>query len=235
MDRGTRYRRRVAQIGTLNERTLHRQLKALVALPGDRFEVELGGYVIDVVRGDQLIEIQTGPLGPLGAKLDALLDAHDVTIVHPISVRTWLHAEGLPVRRSPIRRSIHHVFHELVSIPTLLDHPHLRLEIVLIEEDTYRRRDPRLRRRLGGWRTLDRSLRSVVARTLLESADDLVRLVPPGLPDPFTTLDLSQGAGIPRDLAQRMAYCLRALGRLEDAGRSRAGNHYRMVLGTPRL
>jgi hypothetical protein len=222
----------VAQIGTLNERTLHRQLKALVARPGDRFEVELGGYVIDVVRGEQLIEIQTGPLGPLAAKLDALLDVHDVTIVHPISVRTWLHVPDRPARRSPLRRSIHHVFHELVSIPTLLDHPHLQLEVVLIEEDTYRRRDPTLRRRLGGWRTLDRSLRSVVERTLLTSTDDLVRLVPPGLPDPFTTRELSERARIPRDLAQRMAYCLRALGRFEEAERSRAGIHYRLVPGT---
>lgn len=224
----------MSQIGTLNERTLHRQLKALVARPGDRFEVALGGYVIDVVRGDRLIEIQTGPLGPLGAKLDALLDTHDVTIVHPISVRTRLHVEGRPVRRSPVRRSIHHVFHELVSIPTLLDHPRLRLEVVLIEEDTHRRRDPKLRRRLGGWRTVDRSLRSVVERTLLESADDLVRLVPPGLPNPFTTRDLSERAAIPRELAQRMAYCLRALGRFAEAGRSRAGVRYRLVSGTLR-
>jgi hypothetical protein len=224
----------VAQIGTLNEGTLHRQLKALIAEPGDRFEVALGGYVIDVVRGERLIEIQTGPLGPLGAKLDALLDAHPVTIVHPIAVRTWLHVEGRPPRRSPIRRGVHHVFHELVSIPTLLDHPNLRLELVLIEEDVHRRRDPSLRRRLGGWRTLDRAIRSVVERAVLTSARDLARLLPPGLPEPFTTRDLARGAGIPRELAQRMAYCLRALGRIEEAGRSRAGVRYRLVSGRPR-
>ena len=115
---------------------MHRELKELVMQTGDRFEVELDGYVIDIVRGEQLIEIQTGALGPLGKKLDRLLDSRDVTVVTPISVRSWLHKNDGTSRKSPVRRSIYDLFSDLVSLPTLIDHPRFSLEVVLIEEDT---------------------------------------------------------------------------------------------------
>ena len=46
-------------IGLLNEKPLHASLKQWYARPGDRFEVAVGGFVIDIVRDDLLIEIQT--------------------------------------------------------------------------------------------------------------------------------------------------------------------------------
>jgi hypothetical protein len=46
-------------IGLLNEKPLHASLKQWYARPGDRFEVPVDGFVIDVVRDDLLIEIQT--------------------------------------------------------------------------------------------------------------------------------------------------------------------------------
>lgn len=219
---------RMSQIGMLNERSLHRQLKELVAERGDQLEVPLDGYVVDIVRGDRLIEVQTGPLGPLGAKLDALLDQHDVTIVHPIAVRRWLHSRDRAPRRSPTRRTIYNLFDDLVSLPTLIDHPGLSLHVVLIEEDTHRIHDPTLRRRRGGWRVVDRRLRAVIEHRVFATADDLVALVPDGLPDPFTTADLAEAAGIGRDVAQRMAYCLRALECFEPGTRVAAGVQYRI-------
>ena len=64
-------------IGVLREGPLHRELKALLAVPGDAFEVKVDGYVIDLVRASgELVEIQTGSFSPLRAKLDALLDRH---------------------------------------------------------------------------------------------------------------------------------------------------------------
>lgn len=217
----------MAHIGTLNEGSLHRQLKELVSEPGDRFEVELGKYVIDIVRQGELIEIQIGPLGPLGPKLDALLDQHDVTVVHPISVSTWLHKDGAPARRSPIRRSIYNIFDDLVSIPTLIDHPRFSLEVVLIEEDTMRTYDPTLRRKRGGWRTTDRSMRTMLGRRGFVTAVELAELIPDSLPDPFTTADLATAAGIARPVAQRMAYCFRALGTFVAGRHTRSGVEYR--------
>ena len=75
-------------IGVLREGPLHRDLKGLLAAPGDAFEVKVDGYVIDLVRaGGELVEIQTGGFSPLRKKLDALLDRHPIRIVHPIPAR----------------------------------------------------------------------------------------------------------------------------------------------------
>ena len=219
----------MSHIGTLNERSLHRQLKDLVSEPGDRFEVPLDAYVIDIVRDGALIEIQTGPLGPLGRKLDVLLDEFDVTVVHPISVRTWIHKDDGTSRRSPIRRSIHHVFDDLVSIPTLIDHPRFSLEVLLIEEDTHRTFDPTLRRRRGGWRTTDRAMRTLIERRRFESARELAALIPHSISETFTTADLAAHADIARPVAQKMAYCFRALGVFVAGRRSRSGVEYRLA------
>ena len=94
-------------IGELREGPLHRDLKQLLAAPGDRFEVKVDGYVIDLVRADgELVEVQTGGFSPLRAKLDALLDRHRMRIVHPVPaqrriIRVDEHGEVLSTRPSP--------------------------------------------------------------------------------------------------------------------------------------
>ncbi len=50
---------KTAGIGTLRESGLHADLKRWYAQPGDEFEIALDGYVIDIRRGEYLIEIQT--------------------------------------------------------------------------------------------------------------------------------------------------------------------------------
>ena len=75
--RADAYAVRVSNIGVLREGPLHAAVKAMLARPGDRLEVPIGRFVIDLVRADgELVEVQTGGFGPLGPKLDALLDEH---------------------------------------------------------------------------------------------------------------------------------------------------------------
>jgi hypothetical protein len=52
-------------IGLLNEKPLHASLKQWYSRPGDRFEVPIDRFVIDIVRGDLLIEIQTRNLAAI--------------------------------------------------------------------------------------------------------------------------------------------------------------------------
>ena len=49
----------MSRIGLINEKPLHASLKQWYARPGDRFEVPVDGFVIDIVRDNLLIEIQT--------------------------------------------------------------------------------------------------------------------------------------------------------------------------------
>ncbi len=87
-------------INTYNEKPLHAALKQVYALPGDQVEVKVDGYIIDLVRGDLLIEIQTGSFSPLKNKLARLVDTHPLRLVYPVPLEKWI------LTRFPVRRSL---------------------------------------------------------------------------------------------------------------------------------
>jgi len=210
----------------LNEGSLHAALKERYAEPGDEFEVPLGGFVIDIRRADRLVEIQTASFGSMGQKFDRLLGEHRMLLVHPIAVETYLQRPGKKPRKSPKRGSIFSVFEELVSIPTLLDHPNLTLDLVLVSVTKVQEVAPRTRRGRGGFRTTDRQLREVLEVRRFRDTEDLAELMPAGLPPEFTTADIATCAQVPRAVAQQMAFCYRALGVITRVGRTKAGIHY---------
>ncbi|MCP3992118.1 MAG: hypothetical protein GY724_23810 [Actinomycetia bacterium] len=164
----------------------------------------------------------------MGRKLDRVLAQFRVLIVHPIAVETYLNREGAKPRRSPKRSDIYGLFDELVSFPTLLDHPNLSIEIILISVDKHQRHDPSLRRNRGGWRTHDRRLRQIHSHHRFDTVGDLAPLIPDGLPPVFTTADLASTVPTSRDRAQKMAYCLRQIGLFEVVDRTRSGYRYRL-------
>src|SRR5262249_15805098 len=172
-----------AGIGALREGPLHLALKDWLALPGDRREVAVDGFVVDVVRASgELVEIQTGSFSPLRAKLDALLDRHAMRIVHPIPaqrriVRVDGDGVGRSSRPSPRGPGFDAVLEGLVSFPTLLGHPNLVVELLLCSEDHVRAPAPARGRRY----TRDpgeRRLVSVLERRELRAPVDALALVP---------------------------------------------------------
>ena len=224
-------------IGQLNEGSLHATLKRHFADPGDLFEVPFGRFVVDLVKSpgsddELLVEIQTGSFRSMGTKLDHLLGEHRLLLVHPIAVRTRLERrrpdKKISSRRSPKRGSIYSLFDELVSIPTLLDHPNLSLEVVLFDEVRKQVHDPTLRRRRGGYRTVDRQVEDIVDRQRYDSVVDLRRLLPSTLPDVFTTADIAEQAGCHRDAAQKLAFCFQATHLIDRIDRTKAGYRYRI-------
>ena len=56
-----------------NEGSLHSQIKQWYREEEDRFEVKSGRYVIDIVRDQQFIEIQTSNFGAIRKKLKNLV------------------------------------------------------------------------------------------------------------------------------------------------------------------
>jgi hypothetical protein len=127
-------------IGTLRERPLHASVKRWYAQDGDRVEVPVDGFVIDLVRGEQLIEVQTRGFAAIKPKVAALLGrGHAVRIVHPIAVDRWIvqvDADGSVVarRRSPRHGSLCDIAIELVYLPELLAQPGFELEVLLTVE-----------------------------------------------------------------------------------------------------
>lgn len=214
-------------IGTLNEGTLHAQLKEWYAEDGDLFEQPVDGYVIDLVRGDLLVEIQTGGFSPLRRKLGRLLDSHRVVLVAPIAHRRRImkmdvNGEVLSSRRSPKHGRFEDIFSRLVSFPGLIGHDNFSIELLLTSEDEYRVHQPGKAWRRKGWVTVGRALESVEESRTIASSDDLVAFLPSDLPAPFTTADLAESLQAPRRLAQQMVFCLRELSELQMVGK--AGN-----------
>ena len=224
-------RRRKAQpnvIGTLNEGSVHDALKRRYAAGGDgaaMLEVPVDGYVADVVRGGRLFEVQTSGFSRLKRKLPTLLENHRVTLVHPIAevrhiVKLPEHQDGETTRRrSPRRGAVTDVFAELVYVPTLLEHPNLTLDVVLIEEDEIRAFDGRRGRRRNGWVVVGRRLVDVRKTVSVGAMADLFALLAPNLPERFTTADLAAVLRRPRRLAQQAAYCLHACDLVEIVGK----------------
>jgi hypothetical protein len=147
------------QIGSLNEKPLHASLKKWYAGPTDQFEVSVDGYVIDIVRGDLLVEIQTRNFAAIKRKLVGLTAHHRVRLMHPIAQEKWIvklakEGEGQDSRRkSPKRGTLDQVFEELVSFPKLLSNPNFSLLLLLVHEEEVRRYDAK-----RGWRRADRLL-----------------------------------------------------------------------------
>jgi hypothetical protein len=212
-------------ISTRNEKSLHAALKEWYAQPGDHIEVPVDGFIVDIVRGDLLIEIQTRNFAGIKAKLLTLTARYPVRLVHPIAREKWivkLAQDGRGTRdrrKSPKRGSFVHVFWELVSFPTLLNEPDFSLDALLIREEEVRKHDPRRRWRRRGWVTHERRLLEVVEQRLFETPAEIATLLPPNLNSPFTTSDLASNLGQPRRLAQRMAYCLREMGEITPVGK----------------
>ena len=209
------------------ETSLHRQLKDLYAEGGAATEVTMGEYRIDVVAGEELIEIQHGSLAAIRDKVEKLVADHRVRVVKPIVARKRIVRQDqrggkvLSRRLSPKRGSLLNVFDELIYFRELFPHPRLLLDVVLveIEEWRYPGHGKRRRRRANDHRIEDQLLLAVVEGHCFRTARDLSYLLPEGLPDPFHTGDLAAGLSIERWLAQRIAYCLRHAGTLAEVGK----------------
>ena len=220
------------------ETSLHRQLKERYGpAAGGRLEVALEGFRIDAVDGDgALVEVQSGSLGPLQAKLRRLLPAHRVRVIKPVVLKRRLirralrDGADLPARLSPRRGALVDVFDDLVGLARLLPHPNLTLDVLAVEIDEVRLV---ARRRRKGYTVLDRRLNAVVATVSLHHGCDLWTLIPSPLPCPFTTGDLATHLRRPLVFAQRVAYCLRMAGAVEIVGKQGNQRVYALPHSTP--
>lgn len=215
----------MSRIGELNEQSLHASLKAWYAHPQDQLEVEVDGYVVDIVQNNRLVEIQTGNFSSIKDKLHALVPLYPLRLVYPIAREKWLYKlpkdgwEDARRRKSPKKGRIEDVFLELVSFPELFLEDHFSLEVVLIQEEEVRKFTGRKMWWRNGWEPVERRLIKVLERRTFSRPRDWGGLLPAGLPEEFTTKDLAGAIKGPRWMAQKMAYCLRKMGEINAVGK----------------
>lgn len=219
------------------ETSLHRQLKTLYAGETAQVEVRLAGYRIDAVAGDLLVEVQHGSLAAIRDKVRALVKDHDVLIVKPIVARKTLVRQDsaggrvLSRRLSPKRGALIDLFDELVYFTRVFPHRRLAIEAVLVDVEEWRYPGHGRRRR---WRRDDQTVEDqrlveVGESVRLADADDLLQLLPAPLPQRFHTGELAECMSIRRQIAQRVAYCLREIGATRIVGKQGNAQLYERI------
>jgi hypothetical protein len=224
-----------SSVGTVNESSLHAEIKEWYGQAGDKFETNVGGYIIDIVRGDLLIEIQASHFHSIKKKLARLLPNYPVRLVYPIAAHKWISRYRsdmgvlLQRRKSPKRGRIEDLFTELRYMPAIPIIPNFSIEILLIDQEDIWIDDGRGSWRNKYWSLFDRKLLQVHSKKLLSSAKDYIHLLPDPLPNPFTSLDVANQAKISRKIAVNMLYCLLQMKKISVVGTKGRSRSYSII------
>ena len=200
-------------------------------------EVEVDGYVVDILRGDLIIEIQTANFSAIAKKMRDLVSRHQVRLVYPLPRDLWIvkmpqkRGGEITRRKSPKHQAVVDVFEGLVSFPELITQRNFQLEVALTQEEELRSFESGKRWRRGGWVTVERRLLEVRETVSLLNGSDFMALLPAELPKEFLTSDIATAIGRPRALAQKVAYCLRSCGLIERVGNRGNALIYSKVAG----
>ncbi len=208
----------------MNEHSLHSEIKNWYSLPGDRFEVKIDNFIVDIVREALLIEIQTKNFSAIKKKLTKLLENHEVRLVYPIPQQKWIvhvteSGEIVRRRKSPKKGRFVDLFYELVRTPNLIKEENFSLEVLMIEEEELRCNDGKGSWRRRGISIKDRRLMNVNSKILFKNEKDFLRFLPNYLIKPFTNKEFAKLSGVSINLARKITYCLRKMGAITTSGK----------------
>ena len=208
----------------MNEHSLHSAIKHWYSLPNDEIEVNIGGFVVDIVRGNLLIEIQTKNFSAIKKKLKKMARGYSVRLVYPIAKQKWIVrvtplGEILSRRKSPKKGRLIDLFIELVHLPDMIRDKNFSLEVLMIEEEEVRCNDGRGSWRRRGVSIRDRKLIDVIESVLFRDERDFLRFLPRELFESFTNKDLSRSIDVSINLERKITYCLRKMGVIAEDGK----------------
>ena len=210
----------------MTEYSLHYEIKDWYKVSGDKLEAKVEDFIIDLIRGKLLIEIQTGNFSAIKMKLIKLLSNNQVRLVYPIAKLKWIirvsgSGEFVSRRKSPKKGKVIDLFYELVHIPNLISNRNFSLEVLLIEEEEVRCDNGKGGLRKKGVRVKDRMLLKVFERVVFEDSIEFLEFLPKELNGYFTNKVLALKLGISIKLAQKITYCFRKMGIISIAGKKR--------------
>jgi len=197
------------------------------SLEGDMTEQKIDGYYIDILRGDQLIEIQTSNFYSIKVKLRKLLKSHKLHLVYPIPEKKYIlkvdkrTGEVLSRRKSPKTGRILDLFDELIRIPDLINHKNFTLEVLIIDLDEIRCDDGKGSWRRKGVSIVDRELTEVKKSFKFNDKHDFIDILNYKPIDQFTNKDFAKKHKIPVYKARKINYTLRKMELLIQVGKKR--------------
>ena len=110
-------------IGVLSEKTLHKTIKNLYEENHDYHEIKIDNYYVDILKDNNIIEVQTKQFDKFRDKIKYLLnkDIYDINIIYPIfnnKIIYYIDEDNnisLP-KKSPKKLKYPEVFYELYKI-----------------------------------------------------------------------------------------------------------------------
>ena len=204
-------------IGTYSEKRLHKTLKNFFCEDTDCHEVRIkpdgsigdkgdsgkGGYIADIFREGEIIEIQTGSFYSLKAKLKFYLEQTDyiVTVVHPIAAvkyLSWIDTESGSItsrRRSPKKGSVTDALPELYWLSDMLDNERLHFCFPILEIEELRLLDGWSRDKKRGSNRYERIPTALLDMECVPG-QKVPLLIPEDLPHEFTRSEFSKLTGL---------------------------------------
>ncbi|HBM79892.1 MAG TPA: hypothetical protein DD426_03490 [Clostridiaceae bacterium] len=214
------------------ETSLHSSIKRWYARPGDRLEAMMEGYIIDILRDDLLIEIQTKNFSAISRKLYKLLKSHRIRLVYPIPKEKYIvkispyDGSILSRRKSPKHGRLIDIFDELIRIPAIINEDNFMFEALFIKEEDITCQDGKGSWRRRGISIVDRKLTDVFESVQFACKDDFYIFLPDNLSYPFTNKDYARCFGCTISKARKVTYCLKKMGIIAEKGRIRDGILY---------
>ncbi len=212
-------------IGTRNEKSLHNSIKQRYAEKGDQFEVKVDNYIIDIVRDNLLIEIQTRNFSAIRTKLRNLVKKYKVRLIYPVPVEKWIvkidveNGKTLSRRKSPKKGRPDSVFEELLRIPELINDKNFELELMMLSEEEIRCADGKGSWRRQGISIIDRKLIDVNEIIQFRNKNDFIRFIPEDLDRFFTNSMMAESISVSKHYSRRITYCLKKMGLIREVGR----------------
>ncbi len=226
-------------IGIQKEKILHKTLKYYLCNNEDNHEVKIkksakGVLYADICIENEIYEIQTRGFNKLRDKLTEFLNEYNVTIVHPIAYKKNIYkieetGEITGPKKSPKTGRVFDSFKELYKIKNYLNHPNLKLKIMLIEMDEYRNVVPKRHLRSSGYIREKQIPKNIIHIYDINSIEDYISLLKElNLPVEFTSNDFKKYAKISKPLATVTLNILTYVNAVERIGKT--GNSYIYII-----
>ncbi len=243
-------------IGTMGEKRLHKTLKYYFCGDDTKHEIRVtakgcdapdgepksgasgkGGYIADVLDGEDIVEIQTGSFYPLKPKIKFYLENtdHKITVVHPIAALKhviWIDPQCGEIskrNRSPKKGRLSDILPELYWLSEYLENERLSFKIMILEIDEYRILNGWSKDKKKGADKYDKIPVKLCDIVEIDRANLKEALVPQGLPENFVSADFSKITGLKGRKLSASIKLLSVLGLIEKGERGAKGYVYKRL------
>ena len=191
-------------IGTYNEKRMHIILKRFLEEDETRYEAKVGPYVADILRGKEIIEVQTGSFYPMKEKITYYLGETDfnVTVVRPlpyIKWRVWIDKDSGEISKrtkSRIKTEPKHVMRDWLFLGDFLGNKRLTIRFLLLEEEEFRFLDGWSADKKRGSSRYERLPLALIGDDSYNLPSDYARLLPDSLGDTFTASEYGKALSL---------------------------------------